>query len=72
MMKQQIGVIGLGMMGLNLALNMESKGFSVSVSDYWTDRTEELSKNEAKDKNIHGTYNIEDFVTSLETPRKYY
>jgi 6-phosphogluconate dehydrogenase len=34
MTKQQIGVIGLGVMGLNLALNMESKGFSVSVYDY--------------------------------------
>ncbi|MCZ8538562.1 NADP-dependent phosphogluconate dehydrogenase [Paenisporosarcina quisquiliarum] len=70
MIKQQIGVVGLGVMGLNLALNMESKGFSVSVYDYWTDRTEELSKKEAKDKNIHGTYSIEDFVNSLEIPRK--
>ncbi|MEK4485774.1 NADP-dependent phosphogluconate dehydrogenase [Psychrobacillus sp. FSL H8-0484] len=70
MIKQQIGVIGLGVMGMNLALNIESKGYAVSVYDYWTDRTEELSNKEAKDKNIQGTYSIEDFVASLETPRK--
>lgn len=70
MTKQQIGVIGLGVMGLNLALNMESKGFSVSVYDYWTDRTEEFSNKEAKDKNIQGAYSLEEFVASLELPRK--
>ncbi len=70
MTKQQIGVIGLGVMGLNLALNMESKGFSVSVYDYWTERTEEFSAREAKDKNIQGAYSLEEFVTSLELPRK--
>ena len=69
-MKQQIGVIGLGVMGTNLALNMESNGYSVSVYDYWTDRTDELSNKEAQGKNIHGTYSVEDFVSSLETPRK--
>ena len=70
MTKQQIGVIGLGVMGLNLALNMESKGFSVSVYDYWTDRTEEFSTKEAKGKNIQGAYSLEEFVASLELPRK--
>lgn len=70
MIKQQMGVIGLGVMGMNLALNIESKGYSVSVYDYWTDRTDEFSKKEAIDKNIHGTYGIEDFVASLEVPRK--
>ncbi len=69
-MKQQIGVIGLGVMGTNLALNMESKGFSVAVYDYWTERVDELSAKEAQGKNIQGAYSIEEFVSSLETPRK--
>ncbi|ETP67336.1 6-phosphogluconate dehydrogenase [Planococcus glaciei CHR43] len=69
-MKQQIGVIGLGVMGTNLALNMESKGYSVAVYDYWTERVDGLSVNEAKGKNIQGAYSIEEFVASLETPRK--
>lgn len=69
-MKQQIGVIGLGVMGKNLALNMESKGFSVSVYDYWTDRTDELANKEAAEKNVFGTYTIEEFIQSLEVPRK--
>ncbi|MDN3450040.1 NADP-dependent phosphogluconate dehydrogenase [Planococcus sp. APC 3906] len=69
-MKQQIGVIGLGVMGTNLALNMENKGFSVAVYDYWTERVDELSAKEAQGKNIQGAYSIEEFVASLETPRK--
>ncbi|WKA58290.1 NADP-dependent phosphogluconate dehydrogenase [Planococcus shenhongbingii] len=69
-MTQQIGVIGLGVMGTNLALNMESNGYSVAIYDYWTDRIDELSAKEAKGKNIQGAYSIEEFVSSLETPRK--
>jgi 6-phosphogluconate dehydrogenase len=68
MNKQQMGVIGLGVMGMNLALNIESKGYTVSVYDYWTDRTDEFSNN--NDTNIVGTYSVEDFVASLEVPRK--
>lgn len=70
MIKQQMGVIGLGVMGMNLALNIESKGYSVSVYDYWTDRTDEFLNKEAVEKNILGSQNIEDFVASLEVPRK--
>ncbi|AMQ05545.1 NADP-dependent phosphogluconate dehydrogenase [Sporosarcina psychrophila] len=70
MTKKQMGVIGLGVMGMNLALNIESKGYSVAVYDYWTDRTDEFSNKEAKDKAIHGSYSIEDLVASLEVPRK--
>lgn len=70
MSKQQMGVIGLGVMGMNLALNIESKGYSTSVYDYWTDRTDEFINKEAKDKKILGTSSIENFVASLEVPRK--
>lgn len=69
MNKQQFGVIGMGVMGKNLALNVESRGFSVSVYNRNRIKTDELLIKE-KDKNILGTYSIEEFVNSLETPRK--
>ncbi|WP_026558901.1 NADP-dependent phosphogluconate dehydrogenase [Bacillus sp. J37] len=69
MSKQQIGVIGLAVMGKNLALNIESRGFSVSVFNRSAGKTEEFLT-EAKGKNVVGTYSIEEFVQSLETPRK--
>jgi 6-phosphogluconate dehydrogenase len=69
MKKQQIGVIGLAVMGKNLALNIESKGFAVSVYNRSKEKTEELV-GEAQGKNLVGTYSLEEFVNSLETPRK--
>lgn len=70
MSKQQIGVIGLAVMGKNLALNIESRGYSVSVYNRSADKTEEFLKNEAEGKNFKGTYSVEEFVNSLEVPRK--
>jgi len=67
--KQQIGVIGLAVMGKNLALNIESRGFSISVYNRSVEKTEEFLR-EAEGKNVVGTFSIEDFVNSLETPRK--
>ncbi|MDP4096865.1 NADP-dependent phosphogluconate dehydrogenase [Paenibacillus sp. P96] len=69
MAKQQIGVIGLAVMGKNLALNIESKGFSVSVYNRSPEKTQDLLK-EAEGKNLTGTFSIEEFVASLESPRK--
>ncbi|CAL8897175.1 NADP+-dependent 6-P-gluconate dehydrogenase [Bacillus pumilus] len=69
MSKQQIGVVGLAVMGKNLALNIESRGFSVSVYNRSSSKTEEFIQ-ESKGKNVVGTYSIEEFVQSLETPRK--
>ncbi|MEH7805558.1 MULTISPECIES: NADP-dependent phosphogluconate dehydrogenase [Bacillus] len=69
MSKQQIGVVGLAVMGKNLALNIESRGFSVSVYNRSSSKTEEFL-HESKGKNVVGTYSIEEFVQSLETPRK--
>ncbi|SYX86306.1 NADP-dependent phosphogluconate dehydrogenase [Paenibacillus alvei] len=69
MKKQQIGVVGLAVMGKNLALNIESKGFSVAVYNRSPEKTNELLK-EAQGKNFVGTYSVEEFVQSLETPRK--
>ncbi|MEV2910413.1 NADP-dependent phosphogluconate dehydrogenase [Paenibacillus larvae] len=69
MSKQQIGVIGLAVMGKNLALNIESRGFTVSVFNRSPEKTKDLME-EAKGRNLVGTYSLEEFVNSLETPRK--
>ena len=68
--KSQIGVIGLAVMGKNLALNIESKGYSVAVFNRSFEKTEEFLINEAQGKNFVGTHSIEEFVESLEKPRK--
>ncbi|MGH4140990.1 NADP-dependent phosphogluconate dehydrogenase [Clostridium sp.] len=69
MKKRQFGVIGIGVMGKNLALNIESRGISVSVYDRDKIAIAELLI-ETKEKSIGGTYTVEEFVNSLETPRK--
>ncbi|MGN7455091.1 NADP-dependent phosphogluconate dehydrogenase [Paenibacillus pasadenensis] len=69
MSKQQIGVVGLAVMGKNLALNIESKGFTVSVYNRSREKTDELLA-ESPGKNLHPAYTIEEFVASLEVPRK--
>jgi len=69
MSKQQVGVIGLAVMGKNLALNIESKGFSVSVYNRSGQKTDELLS-KSTGKNIVGTYSLKEFADSLEVPRK--
>ena len=54
MSKQQIGVIGLAVMGKNLALNIESRGYSVAVYNRTAAKTEEFLGNEAVGKNFFG------------------
>ena len=68
-MTQQIGVVGLAVMGKNLAWNIESRGYSVSVYNRSKEKTEQMVE-ESKGKNIHPTYSLEEFVNSLERPRK--
>ncbi|UCZ54331.1 NADP-dependent phosphogluconate dehydrogenase [Bacillus shivajii] len=69
MPKQQIGVVGVGVMGKSLALNFESKGFSVAIYDLSKETVDEvLRTNEGK--NFVGTNNVEEFINSLEKPRK--
>jgi 6-phosphogluconate dehydrogenase len=70
MAKQQFGVIGLAVMGKNLALNIESRGYSVAVFNRSYEKTEEFLKNEAEGKNFVGAKTVEEFVKSLEKPRK--
>ncbi len=70
MKKADIGLIGMEVMGKNLALNMESKGYSVTVFNRTGSKTKAFVKGQAKGKNILPTYTIEDFVSTLESPKK--
>ena len=69
MTQTDFGVIGLAVMGRNLALNVASRGYSVSVYNRTASRTEEFAK-EADGATITATYTLEDFVESLSVPRK--
>ena len=69
MSKQQIGVVGMAVMGKNLALNIESRGYSVSVFNRSGSKTEQVIA-ENPEKKLVPTYTIEEFVESLEKPRK--
>ncbi|MET3114966.1 6-phosphogluconate dehydrogenase [Pedobacter sp. CG_S7] len=65
-----IGVIGIAVMGENLILNMESKGFNVSAYNRTVDKVEKFVNGRAKGKNIFGAMTIEEFIGSLKSPRK--
>jgi len=68
--QSDIGLIGLAVMGENLVLNMESKGFTVAVFNRTTPVTEKFAATRAKGKNIIPTTRLEDFVRVLKRPRK--
>jgi 6-phosphogluconate dehydrogenase len=65
-----IGLIGLAVMGENLVLNMESKGFMVTVYNRTLQKVDDFIAGRAKGKNIVGTHSIEELVSSLSRPRK--
>ncbi len=65
-----IGLIGLGVMGRSLALNMEGKGFRVSVYNYIPEVTTAFMKACGEDRNICDTYSYASLATFLKTPRK--
>jgi len=69
-MKQDIGIIGLAVMGENLALNIESRGYHVSVYNRSTDKTTKFMEGRAAGKNFHGALSLADFCDSLAVPRK--
>ena len=69
MSKSDFGLIGLAVMGQNLVLNVESRGFRVSVYNRTTETMKEFIA-ENLDKNLHGAETLKDFVASLERPRK--
>ncbi|WP_127848716.1 NADP-dependent phosphogluconate dehydrogenase [Lacticaseibacillus hulanensis] len=67
--KPTIGVIGMAVMGKNLALNIESRGYTVAIYNRTGSKTETVVKEHA-DKKLVPSYKIEDFVNSLEKPRR--
>ncbi|MDR0806205.1 MAG: NADP-dependent phosphogluconate dehydrogenase [Enterobacteriaceae bacterium] len=69
MSKQQIGVVGMAVMGRNLALNIESRGYSVSIFNRSGDKTDEVIA-ENPGKKLVPCYSVEEFVDSLEKPRR--
>ncbi|AAO26836.1 6-phosphogluconate dehydrogenase [Buchnera aphidicola str. Bp (Baizongia pistaciae)] len=68
MAKQQIGVIGMAVMGRNLALNMERNQYTVSIFNRSLDITEKIILNNPN-KNLFPFFSIKDFVLSLIVPR---
>ncbi len=69
-MKADIGLIGLAVMGENLVMNMESKGFTAAVFNRTTAKVKSFVEGRARDKNIIGAYSIEELVGSLKKPRR--
>ncbi|GHU42446.1 6-phosphogluconate dehydrogenase, decarboxylating [Spirochaetia bacterium] len=65
-----IGLIGLAVMGENLVLNMESKGFNVSVYNRTTSKVDDFLKGRGAGKKISGHRNLASFALSLKRPRK--
>ena len=70
MEKSDIGLIGLAVMGENLVLNMESKGFRVSVFNRTVEKVDKFIAGRGAGKNIYGARTLEDFIASLKSPRK--
>ena len=68
--KADIGLIGLAVMGENLVLNMESKGYTVAVYNRTTEKVDRFINGRGKGKNFIGAHNIQEFMDSLERPRK--
>jgi 6-phosphogluconate dehydrogenase len=70
MSKADIGLIGLAVMGENLILNMESKGFTVAAHNRTVEKVDAFMEGRAKGKNIIGCRSIEELVANLKRPRK--
>jgi len=68
--KADIGLIGLAVMGENLVLNMERNGFTVAVYNRTVKKVDKFIAGRGKEKNFIGTHSIEEFIASLERPRK--
>ncbi len=68
--KAKIGLIGLGVMGANLALNIERNGFPIAVFNRTAEKTTAFLSGPAAGKKVYGTEKIEDFIQLLEKPRR--
>jgi len=70
MSKADIGLVGLAVMGENLILNMESRGFRVAAYNRTTSKVDAFVNGRAKGKNILGVHSVPELVAALERPRK--
>ena len=70
MKKADIGLIGLAVMGENLAMNMESKGFTVAVYNRTTSKVDNFVNGRGAGKNFIGAHSLEELIENLEKPRK--
>ncbi|MBK7996136.1 MAG: NADP-dependent phosphogluconate dehydrogenase [Blastocatellia bacterium] len=70
MAEAKIGLIGLAVMGENLALNIERNGYPIAVWNRNADKVNTLLETRAKGKKFIGCTSIEDFVKAIEKPRK--
>ena len=68
--QSDIGLIGLAVMGENLALNIESRGYTISVYNRTASKLDAFMNGRAKGKKFHGSHQLADFVASLKRPRK--
>jgi len=67
---QSFGVIGLGVMGENIALNIEEKGFPIAVYNRSREKTDAFMEKRAQGRNVKAAFTLEEFVGLLERPRK--
>ena len=70
MSNADIGLVGLAVMGENLVLNMESRGFTVAVFNRTTSRVDEFVSGRGKGKKIVGAHSLKELVGALKTQRK--
>ncbi len=70
MKKADIGIIGLAVMGENLAMNMESKGFTVAVYNRTTSKVDSFVEGRGAGKNFIGCHSLEELADNLASPRK--
>lgn len=68
--KADIGLIGLAVMGENLVLNMESKGFTVAVFNRSVEKVDKFIQGRGKGKNFIGAHTMKEFIDSIKAPRK--
>src|SRR5688500_13524508 len=69
-MSADFGLIGLAVMGENLALNIESRGYTVAVFNRTTSKVDDLLAGRAKGKRFVGCHSLEELVKAVKTPRK--
>ena len=68
--KADIGIVGLAVMGENLAMNMESKGFTVAVFNYEVDWVDRFTEGRGKGKNFIGCHSYKELIENLASPKK--